>query len=500
MIMNFNEKNENLEFNNEKNTQKSSENSKQSKALISSSNSTKKEKKKRNRKKKNEKANKSKHNMSSENNIGGGILSEIKQISIPSDLSEKENLFKILQSEIINIDKSLTLLNKKKKYYQEIIEKLSNEIQDAIKNMKKNEIKNKEYLYMENILKDYGINDTFDDFNYIDNNSYYNISKNINKSVDYNYLLKQNHNNFIYINFFDEKIKKIINNKMEPNYQLSYEEFNNINEVDDNYYLLSNNNKNDLETDSSNIKNNIKKINNDNNKEAKCDIDDNKYNIIDVDNNIEDKNESNSSNKNKIEVEDAQFDTINEAPAEEEETNNKKRKKISVEINDSIDKNENNKNLKINSFDGSLNKKYSNNFEELDFYLLSDTRKYENTKITKKKKITFEEIQKKYKTQDMGSDFSNRTSSISEEEKNEKVKKKPKKKKIKNLNDDLSLNRSDESKDKESEDTKEEKDENDITDSSNISKEDGENEKKKKKKKKKKGKRYKFVIFYRGIS
>ena len=488
MIMNFNEKNENLEFNNEKNTQKSYENSKQSKALISSSNSTKKEKKKRNRKKKNEKATKSKHNMSSENNIGGGILSEIKQISIPSDLSEKENLFKILQSEIINIDKSLTLLNKKKKYYQEIIEKLSNEIQDAIKNMKKNEIKNKEYLYMENILKDYGINDTFDDFNYIDNNSYYNISKNINKSIDYNYLLKQNHNNFIYINFFDEKIKKIINNKMEPNYQLSYEEFNNINEVDDNYYLLSNNNKNDLETDSSNIKNNIKKINNDNNKEAKCDIDDNKYNIIDIDNIIEDKNESNSSNKNKIEVEEAQFDTINEAPAEEEETNNKKRKKISVEMNGSIDKNENNKNLKINSFDGSLNKKYSNNFEELDFYLLSDTRKYENTKITKKKKITFEEIQKKYKTQDMGSDFSNHTSSISEEEKNEKVKKKPKKKKIKNLNDDLSLNRSDESKDKESVDNKEEKDENDITDSSNISKEDGENEKKKKEKRKKKKK------------
>ena len=488
MIMNFNEKNENLEFNNEKNTQKSSENSKQSKALISSSNSTKKEKKKRNRKKKSEKATKSKHNMSSENNIGGGILSEIKQISIPSDLSEKENLFKILQSEIINIDKSLTLLNKKKKYYQEIIEKLSNEIQDAIKNMKKNEIKNKEYLYMENILKDYGINDIFDDFNYIDNNSYYNISKNINKSIDYNYLLKQNHNNFIYINFFDEKIKKIINNKMEPNYQLSYEEFNNIKEVDDNYYLLSNNNKNDLETDSSNIKNNIKKINNDNNKEAKCDIDDNKYNIIDVDNIIEDKNESNSSNKNKIEVEDAQFDTINEAPAEEEETNNKKRKKISVEMNGSIDKNENNKNVKINSFDGSLNKKYSNNFEELDFYLLSETRKDENSKITKKKKITFEEIQKKYKTQDMGTDFSNRTSSISEEEKNEKVKKKPKKKKIKNLNDDLSLNRSDESKDKESEDTKEEKDENDITDSSNISKEDGENEKKKKKKRKKKKK------------
>ena len=489
MIMNFNEKNENLEFNNEKNTQKSSENSKQSKALISSSNSTKKEKKKRNRKKKNEKATKSKHNMSSENNIGGGILSEIKQISIPSDLSEKENLFKILQSEIINIDKSLTLLNKKKKYYQEIIEKLSNEIQCAIRRKKKNEIKNKEYLYMGNILKVYDIKDTFDDFNYIDNNSYYNISKNINKSIDYNYLLNQNHKSFIYINFFDEKIKKIINNKMEPNYQLSNEEFNNIAEMDDNFCLLSNNNKNDFETDSSNINNNIREINNDNQKEAKFDIDDdNKYNIIDIDNNIEDKNKSKSSIKNKIEVEDAQFDTINEAPAEEEETNNKKRKKISVEINGSIDKNENNNILKINQLDGSLNKKYSNNLEELDFYLLSDTRKYENTKVTKRKKITFEEIQKKYKTQDMGTDFSNRTSSISKEEKNEKVKQKPKKKKIKNLNDDLSLNRSDESKDKESEDTKEEKDENDITDSSNISKEDGENEKKKKEKRKKKKK------------
>ena len=44
--------------------------------------------------------------------------------------------------------KSLTLLNKKKKYYQEIIEKLSNEIQYAIKSMKKKEIKNKEYLYI----------------------------------------------------------------------------------------------------------------------------------------------------------------------------------------------------------------------------------------------------------------------------------------------------------------------------------------------------------------
>ncbi len=39
--------------------------------------------------------------------------------------------------------------------------------------------------------------------------------------------------------------------------------------------------------------------------------------------------------------------------------------------------------------------------KELDFYLLSDTRKYENKKLTKRKKITFKEVQKKYKAHDM---------------------------------------------------------------------------------------------------
>ena len=66
------------------------------------------------------------------------------------------------------------------------------------------------------------------------------------------------------------------------------------------------------------------------------------------------------------------------------------------------------------------------------------------------------------------------------------MKKRPKKKKAKNVNDNIILNRSDESKDKESENIKDEKDENDITDSSEISKDDEVNEKKKKKKRKKK--------------
>ena len=111
--MNNEEKNDN----NSKSPENSSINKSQD---LSSPNNTKKEKKKRNRKKKNEKNTKSKINIEN-NNFSGGILSEIKQISIPAILSEKENLFKILQSEIINIDKSLSLLNKKKKYYNEII-------------------------------------------------------------------------------------------------------------------------------------------------------------------------------------------------------------------------------------------------------------------------------------------------------------------------------------------------------------------------------------------
>ena len=161
--------------------------------LIINNSNTKKEKKERTKKIKSEK---SKHNISSKsnNNISNNnnfinILSEIKQISIPEKLTEKEDLYKILQNEIINIDKGLDLLNKKKKYYDEIIRKLQDEIQNEKKNIKKNEIKNQEYLYMENILKSYNINDTFDYELINDNKSYYNNTKFININLDYNNFL-----------------------------------------------------------------------------------------------------------------------------------------------------------------------------------------------------------------------------------------------------------------------------------------------------------------------
>ena len=492
---------------------KSPQNSKKIISPIKSSpNNTKKEKKKRNRKKKNEKSIKLKNNNSTEKNFTGGMLSEIKQISIPSELSEKENLFKILQSEIINIDKSISLLTKKKKYYNEISEKLNGEIQNEKKNLKKNEVKNKEYLYMENLLKDYNINDTFDSPSYFDNNSYYNINKNVNDSLDYNYFLlnQENYKNFLMINFFDEKNKNQINNKMEPNYQLSYEEFNNISELDNNFCLLMSNNIDnnsyniiiDKKEEDSNIVNNNKEINNINDNKIICDSEE--------ENKEKNKNKdmSNSNNKyeNKIEVEDGEFTIIDEAPPEEEETNNKKKKKISVRT-DMTDKSKikekdnisDNKEIKEEKdIDRSINKNYSNSLEELDFYLLKDSRK-KDKKENKKKKITFEDIQKKYKTQEMGTDFikqeeitDNFHSSSPEEEKI--IINKKKQKKINNKS--IDLNKNEESESNQDSNIKEDKF---YCDNSEISKDikeeiNGNKKKKRGRKKKKKDLKLTFSI------
>ena len=299
-------------------------------------------KKKKIRKNKNEKL---RNNISSKSNhFSEGILSEIKQISIPEILEEKENLFKILQLEIVNIDKGIALLNKKKKYYDEIIHKLEDEIQKEKKDIKKTENKNKEYLYMENLLKDININETFQN-NYLEDNSYYNKNKSINEKLNYDYFLLNQKNNkkFLIINFFEEKNISKINNKMEPNYQMTYEEFNNIDDMETNFCLLINNeiNKKKEEKQSDIIKE--EKIIIDSESEHK----DNSFNII-----------NNTPLKNHYSEIKEEFTIINEVPAEEEDTNNKKRKKS----------------LK-NEFDKSINKDYSNSFEELDFYLLKNSNK-----------------------------------------------------------------------------------------------------------------------------
>ena len=366
------------------------------------------------------KRNKKNKNITSKNNNYGGILSEIKQINIPPILVEKENLFKILQSEIVNIDKGIDLLNKKKKYYDEIIQKLGDEIQKEKKDNKIIENKNKEYIYMENLLKDIGINDTFEN-NLFNDNSYYNKSKLINESLDYNYfLLNQNNNkNFLIINFFDEKNISKINNKMEPNYQMTYEEFNNVDDMDDNFCILMNEEMNKIKEN--NNSDNKKEENNNNNEQDKIIIDDeserneNNLNLV-----------SNTPIKINQPKEKEEFTIINEAPAEEEDTNNKKRKKNS-----------------INEIDKSIKKDYSNSEEELDFYLLKNSNKIDK-KEKKKKKI--EDIQKKYKLQDMGSDFlpSDSSSLNLDNSKEEKIKKKKKKKNKKTKKEsDINSNSSD---------------------------------------------------------
>ena len=489
------------------NNDEKSDNNKSPTSLISSSpNNTKKEKdkekKKRNRKKKNGKNTKSKSNIFSENKLGNNILSEIKQISIPSELSEKENLFKILQSEILTIDKSLSLLNKKKKYYNEIIQKLTREIQNEKKNLKKEEIKNKEYLFLENILKDFDINDTFENTKNKGVDSYYKISKNINKNLDYDIfsLNQKNNKNYLQINFFDEKNNKI-NNKMDPNYQLSYEEFNTISELDDNFCLL-------MTKENSNMNENINNSDNKNNEDMDIINNNNESNIND-DNKIIPENEgSNNNNINIIEPDisdtpyrnkfmegDGEFTIINEVPPDEEETTIKNRKKLSVEnSNDKIIINNGNNNKNKNKIIDSGIKKYSNNFEEYDFYILKDSRKKE-TKEIKKKKITFEEIQKKYKTQDMGLDFINKeedshkeSNSLEEEnnKENPKNKKNPKKKKIKKIKDSNSYINKNEEEISNIDNSEANKNDNDFSDNSELSKDNEDNKKKRRKKGRKK--------------
>ena len=415
------------------------------------------QKKKRNKKNKNEKS-KSFNNI----NIGGGILSEIKQISIPPILEEKENLFKILQSEIVNIDKGIVLLNKKKKYYDEIIQKLGDEIQKEKKDIKINENKNQEYLYMENLLKDISVNEYFENNLLDDDNSFYNKIKSINDSLDYNYFLlnQKNNKNFLLINFYEEKNLDKINNKMEPNYQMTYEEFNNIEDMDNNYCILMNNEMNKAKDNNNNI--NKKEENNDEEK-------------IIIDSESEQKNDNlNLIDNTPIKVnqseEREEFTVINEVPAEEESTNNKRKKSNSE-----------------NEIDKNINKEYSNSSEELDFYLLKNSNK-----IGKKKKNNLdEEIKKKYKVQYMGNDFvPPESQSLNlDNSKEEKIKPKKKKKNKKNKKEsesEINLNNSQNDLDNSKEKSEDKSDENKKEE---VNEDNNNNDKKNKKKGRKKRKK-----------
>ena len=441
----------------------------------SSQNLPKKEKRKRNKRIIKEK---SKSNISSKsNNNINSILSEIKQISIPEILQEKENLYKILQSEIINIDKGIALLTKKKKYYDEIIDKLRSDIHNEKNNQKKIEIKNNEYIFMENLLKDIDINETFEN-DIKGDNSCYNNFKAINENVDYNcFLLNQkNYKNFLIINFFDDKNISKIYNKMEPNYSMSYEEFNNIDDLENNFCILMNNEINKEIKDDRIIENKNKQNNSDNK---------NKDNQIIIDSgNEEQKNNDIKIIDNtplKIDFSDEkkeEFTPINEAPAEEEETNNKKRKK----------------NKKDKELDKKISKDYLNSSEETDFYLLKDSNI--------KKNVNIEDINKKYKTQDMGSDFlssddiSNNDISKKEGKKVKKRKKKNKTKKNKSENDDsVNIDKSEEDIININKDKNELSDlSNNINEDKSIDDNENNNEDKKSKKKKRKKKKKELDI------
>ena len=336
-----------------------------------------------------------------------------------------------------------------------------------------------EYIYMENELKDIDINETFE--NIMLDNSYYNINKVINENLDYNYFLlnQKNNKNFLIINFFDEKNISKINNKMEPNFQMTYEEFNNIGDMEDNYCILMNNDKNDNKENEI-----ISDKNEDSNNENKIIID----SESEKNNNLLNLVDNTPLKENKSEQKE-EFTIINEVPAEEEETNNKKRKKISM--NNSSNNKKDDKNL-----DRNINKDYSNSVEELDFYLLKDSHNIE--KKEQKKKITKEDIEKKYKTQDMGSGFLSSDSSSLNLDNSKEIQKKKKKKPRKNKKESAINSKSDKSdvgiissnNDNEEELSKDKNDVNSIEISNDKSEEnnDEENFKKKKKRKRKKKK------------
>ena len=314
---------------------------------------------------------------------------------------------------------------------------------------------------MENLLKDISVNEYFENNLLDDDNSFYNKIKSINDSLDYNYFLlnQKNNKNFLLINFFEEKNLDKINNKMEPNYQMTYEEFNNIEDMDNNYCILMNNEMNKAK-DNNNI--NKKEENNDEEK-------------IIIDSESEQKNDNlNLIDNTPIKVnqseEREEFTVINEVPAEEESTNNKRKKSNSE-----------------NEIDKNINKEYSNSSEELDFYLLKNSNK-----IGKKKKNNLdEEIKKKYKVQDMGNDFvPPESQSLNlDNSKEEKIKPKKKKKNKKNKKEsesEINLNNSQNDLDNSKEKSEDKSDENKKEE---VNEDNNNNDKKNKKKGRKKRKK-----------
>ena len=168
------------------------------------------------------------------------------------------------------------------------------------------------------------------------------------------------------------------------NDHLSYEDFNNFAEIDNNFCLI---NEDHLNANTHINNNNI--VNNNNNYK---------------DNHIDNKEEENEHNNSKQNI-DEKFGVIKEAPEDEEETINKKRKNNSIltDSNNNINNNITNNKPIVN------NNKW---LKELDALLINNSqhKNANKTKVLKKeKKLTLEEFNKKYKSQDMGTNFSDMT-------------------------------------------------------------------------------------------
>ena len=224
--------------------------------------------------------------------------------------------------------------------------------------------------------------------------------------------------------------------------------------MDNNYCILMNNEMNKTKDDDNKDKNKKEENNNNEEKiiiESDSEQKENNLNLVD-----------NTPLKINYLEEKEEFTIIDEVPAEEEDTNNKKRKRNSE-----------------NELDKSIKKDYSNSGEELDFYLLKNS----NNVGKNKNKKNLEDIEKKYKVEDMGSGFlPSASSSLNlDNSKEEKAKNKRKKKNKKNKKEsDINLSES-----QKEEDNKEQNKNDSIEKSDDISGESKEEENNKIKNKKK---------------
>ena len=86
------------------------------------------------------------------NIVSSNLLAEIKSIAIPELTKDKKDLLIKLKETIVNIDKSIQLLIKKKDYYKELVNNLEIDLQKENEIQIKNKLENNKLLFIQENL------------------------------------------------------------------------------------------------------------------------------------------------------------------------------------------------------------------------------------------------------------------------------------------------------------------------------------------------------------